>query len=316
MPTKSRGSRSEDHETAVRDIDRLIAGFAARQRGVVSRAQLIAAGIHSDAIKLRVRSGRLHTVHRGVYLVGHSAPMDGARELAAVLACAQGAVVSHLSAAHLLKLLPHPAKPRPVDVTVRSRDRARRAGIRIHCVESLDRRDTRRLHGIPITTPARTLLDLATALPPYMLERAVAEAEVRRLARRSDLADQLARNPGRRGTRILRQTVELEGGPALTRSEAERRLLHLIRTADLPRPEVNARLGRYEVDFLWREQRLVVEVDGYAYHAGRRAFERDRERDTALAAVGFTVLRITWRQLVGAPETVIARLAAALAIGR
>jgi very-short-patch-repair endonuclease len=314
MRPKPRGSRPDEREPAVRNTDRLIAGLAARQRGVVSRAQLVAAGIHTDAIKTRVRSGRLHPVHRGVYLVGHSAPVPGARELAAVFACGPGSVVSHVSAAHLLKLFPYPAKPRPVDVTVAGRERARRAGIEIHCVESLDALDTRTLHGIPITTPARTLLDLATVLHPHLLERAIAEVEVRRLARRGDLTDQIERNPGRPGTRTLRRILGLDGGPALTRSEAERRMLRLIRAAELPVPEVNAMVGQLEVDFLWREQRLVVEVDGYAYHSSRRAFERDRERDAALAAAGHTVLRVTWRQLVSESEVVVARLAAALAV--
>ena len=160
------------------------------------------------------------------------------------------------------------------------------------------------------------MLDLASDLPPYLFERAIAEAQVRRLVRKDDLADQLARNRGWPGTRALRRLLELERGPTLTRSEAERRMLALVRAADLPPPVVNARLGRYEIDFLWRSQRLVVEVDGYAYHANRRAFERDRERDAALAAAGYTVLRVTWRQLVGAPGAVVARIAAALAVAR
>ncbi len=179
-------------------------------------------------------------------------------------------------------------------------------------MQALDDRDTRTLQGVPITTPARTLLDLGTVLPPYLLERAIAEAEVCLLARRRDLVDQLERNRGRPGTRALRAILDLDGGAALTRSEAERRLLALVRTAALPLPQVNARLGTYEVDFLWPEQRLVVEVDGYAYHGNRAAFERDRERDVALAALGYTVMRVTWRQLVDAPEAIIARIAAAL----
>jgi very-short-patch-repair endonuclease len=315
MPTKPGGSRADRRETAIRNTDRLIAGLASKQRGVVSRAQLIAAGIHTDAIKLRARSGRLHPVHRGVYLVGHSKPMHGAREMAAVLACGPGAVASHVSAAHLLKLLPYPANPRPVDVTVPGgRDPAKRAGIRIHCVELLDRRDTRRVHSIPITTPARTLLDLATVLPPYLLERTIAEAQVRRLATRRDLLDQLRRNRGRRGTRVLRHVLDLEGGPAFTRSRAERRLLKLVRAADLPTPETNARLHGYEVDFLWRDQRLVVEFDSFRFHSPRARFERDRARDAALAAAGYTVIRVTWRQLVDTPELVVARIAGALAL--
>jgi very-short-patch-repair endonuclease len=314
MRTELGGSRSGDRESAVID-DRAIARIAARQRGLVSRAQLLDVGIRSGAINRRVRSGRLHPVHRGVYMVGHTAPVHGARELAAVLACGPGAVVSHASTAHLLKLLPHPARPRPVDVTVPGgRDPAKRPGIRIHRVESLDPRDTRTLHGIPATAPARTLLDLATVLPPYLLERAIAEAQVRRLVRRRDLIDQLERNRGRRGTRMVRRLLDLERGPAFTRSEAERKLLTLLRAAALPVPRVNSRAEGYEVDFMWREHRLVLELDGFAFHSSRAAFERDRARDAALAAAGYTVIRITWRQLVDMPEAVVARIARALAV--
>jgi very-short-patch-repair endonuclease len=167
--------------------------------------------------------------------------------------------------------------------------------------------------GIRVTSAARTLLDLAAVLPPYLLERAIAEAQVRRLARRRELVDQLERNRGRRGSRVLRRVLDLDGGPALTRSEAERRLVKLIRAAELPMPEVNARVGRYEVDFLWPQHKLIVEVDGFAFHSPRASFERDRARDATLAASGYTVLRVTWRQLVQTPETVIARVAAALA---
>jgi predicted transcriptional regulator of viral defense system len=218
MRPESPGSCSEIREPAVRNTDRAIAEIAARQRGVVSRAQLLAAGIHGDAIKRRLRSGRLHPMHRGVYLVGHPTPMERAREIAAVLACGPGAVVSHRSAGYLWQLLPYPAKPGPVDVTVPGREPARRAGIRIHSVEALARCDIRTIRRIPITIPARTLLDLATVLPPYLLERAVAEAQVRRFVTRADVLDQLERNHGRRGTRALRVVSELDGGPTLTRS--------------------------------------------------------------------------------------------------
>jgi very-short-patch-repair endonuclease len=188
----------------------------------------------------------------------------------------------------------------------------RRTGIRIHHVDALERHDIRRIDGIPITSPARTLLDAATVLPPYLLERAIAEAQVRRLVRKRDLLHQLAKHPRRAGTRSLRRL--LDDGPAVTRSEAERRLLKLIRAAELPIPDVNVWVAGIEVDFFWPEHKLVVETDGFRYHSSRRAFERDRGRDAALAACGYAVIRITWRQLVDAPEAVIARIAAALAV--
>lgn len=317
MRAKPHAHASEGDEGAVIDVesaDRAIAAIAGRQRGVVSRAQLLTAGIDRGGIGRRLRSDRLHRIHRGVYLVGHRAMVDGARELAAVLACGRGAVLSHLSAASLLQLLPYPANPGPVDVTVIGRQTARRPGIRAHRARALDPRDVRTLDGLPTTTPARTLLDLAATLSPHRLERALAEAQVRRLVTPAALRDQLERNPGRAGTRALRRLVALDGGPAPTRSEAERRLLRLLRASELPVPRVNTRLEGHEVDFHWPEHRVVVEVDGFRFHSSRAAFERDRDRDAKLAAAGYTVLRVTWRQLVDARETVVARLAAALAV--
>ena len=175
-------------------------------------------------------------------------------------------------------------------------------------------RDTRVLDRIPVTSPARTILDLAAVLPPHLLERVVAEAQARRLVREGDLVDQLHRHPCRPGTPALRNLIELERGPALTRSEAERRLLRLVRAAGFRSPGTNVRVGPYEVDFLWRAERIVVEIDGFRFHSSRAAFERDRERDTRLIAAGYAVLRFTWRQLVSSPEAVVARLAAALTL--
>ena len=123
----------------------------------------------------------------------------------------------------------------------------------------------------------------------------------------------MARYPHRRGTGVLRRVLTRETSPALTRSEAERRFLHLLRAAGIPPTDTNVRLGAYEVDFLWRSERLVVEVDGYAYHSTRAAFERDRRRDADLQALGYRVLRVTWRQLVEEREAVIACVAQARA---
>lgn len=208
-------------------------------------------------------------------------------------------------------LIPSPGLDR-VEVTVASGGR-KRLDIEIHRTARLDRKDTRRIEGIPVTSPARTLLDLSTVLPASPLERAVAEAEVRRLVRRSEPLVQLNRHRGRRNVGALRALLDRDGGPALTRSRAEEELLRLVRAASLPPPQTNVRIGGYEVDFLWREKRVVVEVDGFAFHSSRAAFERDRRRDAELQGRGFTVIRVTWRQLVDEPEAVIARIAAALA---
>jgi very-short-patch-repair endonuclease len=290
-----------------------IARLASRQRGVISRTQLLEAGLTRNAIDIWLRSRRLHPLYRGVYLLGHAHPAAGARELGAVLACGPGAVISHLSATALWRLLR--LETEVVEVTVAGRDRRHRRGIRLHRVRTLDRRDVHKLGGIPITTPARTLLDVAAALPARNLEQALAEAQARRLVHRSHLTSLLARYPTRPGTRALRQLIAADTAPALTRSEAEERFLALIRAAELPAPEVNARLAGYEVDFLWREQGLVVEVDGFTFHGSRAAFERDRRRDADLTARGFRVIRVTWQQIVDAPEALVVRLATALATG-
>jgi very-short-patch-repair endonuclease len=295
-------------------IERAMADLASRQHGVVTRAQLVAIGFEPRAIDRRVEAGRLHRVHRGVYLVGHRVAPTHAREMAATLACGGGAVVSHRSAARLWALVSYPALDREIEVTVADRNPGAKPGIRVHRVRRLDRRDVRSCDGIPITTPARTLLDLAGQIPPRGLEQALAEAQRRRLVRRRDLRELIGRNPSRRGAPALRALVEAVAAPALTRSQAEERLLALVRAAALPSPDVNARIGGHEVDFLWRAQCLIVEVDGFAFHSSRTAFERDRLRDAELGAQGYRVMRVTWRQIVDAPEAMLVRITTALAI--
>jgi very-short-patch-repair endonuclease len=228
--------------------------------------------------------------------------------MAAVLACGDGAVVSHRSAAHLWALLPYPAPQHPIDVTVPSRHSRLRPGIRVHRVDRLDPRDVRTHNRVPVTTPARTLLDLA-AESPRAFEQALAEAETRHLVTHRHLEAVLERNARRPGAGVLRAALARDASPAWTRSEAEERFLALIRKAGLPAPETNVRLGPYEVDFLWRPERLIVEVDGFRFHSSRAAFERDRLRDAELQTNGFRVIRVTWRQLADQPEAMLARLA-------
>jgi very-short-patch-repair endonuclease len=291
-----------------------IAMVAARQRGVVTTEQLHAAGFDNAAIKRRCRGGRLHRLHRGVYLVGHSVAPAHAAEIAALLACGPGSVLSHRSAARLWGLPALRDWSGPIEVTVPGRNPGKKPGMLLYRAYALDRRDVRRVDGIPTTAPARTLLDLAAILAIDDLEVAYADAHARRLLQPIDLADVLARNPGRRGSQPLRSLNALALGDGLTRSEAERRMLALLRASALPLPKTNVRVGRFEVDFLWSDQRLIVEVDGYAFHAGRQSFERDRERDATLVASGYVVLRVTWRQLIARRNAVVARIAAALAM--
>jgi very-short-patch-repair endonuclease len=271
--------------------------LAARQHGVVTTAQLVAVGLGRGAIAHRVRRGWLVPLFRGVYRVGPIAAPRG-REMAAILACGPSAALSHHTAAALWEIRPHTGD---VHVTVSGRQPRNKPGLHIHRSHSLDAavRD-----GLPLTTPARTLIDLAPLLRQHELDRAIEQTQILGLATRNEIAGQL---DGRRGARSLQAALEDE--PSLTRSEAERRLLDLVREARLPRPETNAMVGGYEVDMLWGKQRLVVEVDGYAFHSGRAAFERDRRRDAALQAAGYRVIRFTWRQITRESHAVVAMLA-------
>lgn len=291
--------------------DRALGRLASRQHGVVSRAQMIRLGFEVGAIDRRLDAGRLRRLHRGVYLLGPVAPPLAA-EMAAILSCGRGSVLSHRSAAHLWNLLPHMPKPTMVEVTTSGRDPGTRPRIRIHRVRNLDPTETTITDRIPITTPARTLLDIAINLQSGDLEQALAAALRRRLTTRQQLHSLLARHRRQPGTLALRSLLQTDRRANFTRSEAERRFLALIRHAELPPPEVNVRLHGHEVDFLWREQRLVVEVDGYAFHSDRPSFEHDHRRDADLVAHGYRVIRVTWRQIADAPMALAARVAVLL----
>lgn len=240
----------------------MISWLAGRQHGVVARWQLVAAGVSRHQIALRLAAGRLHELHRGVYLVGHDVAPQYAHEAAAILACRGHALISHESSTALWELTPYPA-PTPVQVTVPHAHRLDRVNLTIHRAD-LDPCDVRRLHGLRLTSPPRALLELAASHEPEALEPLVAEAHYRKLARDAELRDQIARNPGKRGVSRLRTVLDLPRGPRRTRSPAERELLALLRGAGVTDYyETNAFVHGYEVDFLWAEAGLVVEVDGY-----------------------------------------------------
>jgi very-short-patch-repair endonuclease len=287
--------------------DPVVAGIAAAQHGVVTVAQLAAAGVGRRGVAHRVAHGRLTRLHRGVYRVGPlEAPLTAV--MAAVLAYGPRAVASHRTAAALHGFA---AAAACVDVTVPAGHPRRRPGVRIHR-SPLDG-DVTTARGVPVTSVERTIRDLAGRISDRELRRTIEEALIQRKLDHSSLTDAVTRARGRRGAAALRAAADaVAGRDDVTRSEAERRLLGLIRDARLPPPQTNARVGRYEVDALWRRERLVAEVDGFAFHGHRGAFERDRRRDADLAAGGFRVIRVTWRQLTDEPEAVVARLAAAL----
>jgi hypothetical protein len=211
--------------------------------------------------------------------VGHEVPVPGAHELAAVLACGEEAVVSHRSAAALWGLTR--SSPAEVDISVVARGCRPRQGLRIHRLERLDSRDRSVKNGIPVTSPSRTLVDVGAVVTAEELEAGLAEARVQRLVTDRQLTDALSRAGNRAGVGAVRAALRRQGGPTFTRSEAERRLLRLIRAAGLPTPQTNARVAGFEVDFLWPDARVIVEVDGFAFHGHRSAFERDRRRDMA-----------------------------------
>jgi very-short-patch-repair endonuclease len=266
-----------------------VAAIASRQHGVITIAQLRRAGIDKSGVSRRVRAGRLHRVHRGVYAVGHAGLSREGRWMAAVLACGEGAVLSHGSAAQLWQLLPPAQAPIHVTLPAASGGRSPRPGLRIHR-SSLPRTDTTTRSRIPATTPARTLADLKQSVPPATLRKAIREAEYRGL--------------------------DLGGLPTdRTRSELERAFLALCRRHRLPEPEVNVRVGRFTVDFLWREQRFAVETDGYAAHRGRQAFEDDRDRELELELAGIHLRRFTSDQVTQRPGLVARAVNAALRAG-
>jgi len=298
------------HKHAGEGREAALAWIAAQQLGLVTTEQLRLAGIERGSVRHRVKIGRLHPLHRGVYLVGHSVPHPNVPLLAAVLACGQHAFVSHRSALVLWELVRSPGPD--VEVTVVAADCRSRTGIRVHRVDALHARDRRIRSGIPLTAPARSLLDFAATASDEETRRAIAEARVRRLLRPGELQAAADRAPRRTGTARIRALLDHEGEPALTRSDAERRMLALVREAQLPTPRTNTRVLDYEVDFLWAEQGLVVEVDGYAFHSSARSFERDRRRDAILEAAGYRVMRVTWKQLIEEPIAVAVRIAQAL----
>jgi very-short-patch-repair endonuclease len=270
-------------------------------------------GVDDNAIAYRVRVGRLHRLHRGVYAVGHTVLTGRGRWMAAVLAAGPEAVLSHAAAGALWGLRPSAAVV--VDVTVPGTGgRRKRKGLRIHRARTLE---TTTHEGIPVTTPARTVLDLAAVLQRRPLERVLDQAENARLTEVASLVALGRAHPGHRGAGRLMAILDTHApGTTLTRSELEERFLALCRDHDLPRPLVNHPVAGRERDFVFAAQRLVVETDSWRHHHTREAFEGDRHRDAILLRAGYRTLRVTHRQLTDTPSDVALTLRAALAADR
>jgi hypothetical protein len=276
--------------------DRAVAELAERQHGIVTHAQVASLGVGRGAIEWRLARGRLHRIHAGVYAVGHTVLTDEGRWMAAVLAGGAGAVLSHRTAAAHWGI--RPPQSREINVTT-PRQRRPRRGVRFY--QSYLPTDEATVHdGIPVTTVPRTLFDLAAALSPGQLARAVNEAEIRRLWDRLSLQDLLNRHPRRPGAAKIRKLLAHPGG-AGTRNDLEDHFLELVQGAGLPPPVTNVavHLGAcsIEPDCAWATARLIVELDGRESHGTSAAFESDRARDRELTACGWRVIRVTWRQL-------------------
>jgi very-short-patch-repair endonuclease len=291
-----------------------VAALAQRQHGVVSMTQLRALGLGRGAVDWRIRRGRLHRVHRGVYAVGHRRLAVRGQFWAAVLACGgiDAAALSHRTAAAVWDLSPLLAGR--LDVTSLRRSTSTRT-LRVHRGDTLDPLNdvVRQPDGLPVTTVARTLADLAQVLTPHQLERACHRAEVTRALDAAAVEHQLNRLPGR-PSKSLRQALAglAAADPDITRSELEERFLALVADADLPRPRVNATVAGREVDFLWPAPRLIAETDGAAAHLTPTAFDEDRRRDAELQIAGFRVVRFTWRHVIRHPDGVAETLSALL----
>jgi very-short-patch-repair endonuclease len=281
--------------------------LAAAQHGVVARRQLLALGFTRHAVAHRMAAGRLHPVHRGVYAVGRPDLTLHGRWMAAVLACGPGALLSHDAAAGLWAIAPPPAGA--VDVSVPGHARGRDSGIVVHRRPWLTPADRSVVHGIPVTSPVCTLVDLAARRGRAAVEAAINEADKRDVVDPETLRAALDVAPTRPGLGVLREVLDRRTF-TLTDSELERRFLPIARRAGLSQPKTGEWLNGFRVDFHWPELGLVVETDGLRYHRTAAQQARDRLRDQAHTAAGLTPLRFTRAQVRYEPEHVQATLAA------
>ncbi len=268
-------------------------------------------GLSSEAIARRLRSGRLVRLRTGVYSIGGTPPTADTRWAAAVLACGDGAVLSHLSAAALWRL--SEKDPLVIDVSLPGRGKRTRDGVRVHRPRRLDPEDVTRHRGIPATTVARTLIDCAAVLGSRSVERIVDEADYLGLLKPSEVEGALVRNLGRTGAaRLSKVLLRHQPGSTRTRTPLEESFFGLVRRARLPQPLVNAKLGPYTIDFLWPDQRIAVETDGRSAHERAAARERDYRRDSWLTTAGYRPLRFTWHQVHDDEQGVLGALRAVL----
>jgi very-short-patch-repair endonuclease len=282
-----------------------LARLGGEAHGVVTRRRLLAAGVSARQIEERLRSGALLREYRGVYRVGHRAPSLGARYLAAVLACGQGALLCGQAAGHLFGALKGPAPP--PEVTAPTKRRVRGVRTRRSRVDPVDATKWRR---IPVTTLPRTLVDLAAVLDVDELARAFHQAEVLHGTTPVQVEGVLERRPNTPGAAKLRAV--LRGDAPILLSKLEERFRALLRKAGLPLPVTNRKAGRHWVDCRWPNHRVTVELDSYRYHHSRHAWEQDRGRERRARARGDEFRRYTWGDVHEQPQQTLAELRALL----
>ena len=286
-------------------VDKAIGAMAARQHGVIARHQLKGLGLSDGAVENRVAGGRLHLLRRGVYAVGHPIISQEGQWLAGVLSVGETAVLSHRSAAALWELLPDAGL---IHITAPGGDQRQR-GLRLHRSRCLQLKKRTRRHGIPVTTPAQTVFDLATSGEPVRLVRRAYEAAERQgILRLDHLAEMRIAGRGHRGLGIIDELLAETAPPPRLRSGLELDFLDFCREHGLPLPRCNVVVARIEVDTLWEDAKLIAELDSWGFHRSRRSFERDRERDARLLLVGYRVIRITRERLEGRPRIVAGEL--------
>ena len=283
-------------------MESALAGLARRSHGVVTRRELLRAGISAKEVEGRLRSGALIAVFRAVYRVGHTAPSVEAHYMAAVKACGAGALLSARAAAHLLGLAKGPAPP--PEITAPGKLRVQ--GVRTH----RGHRQGTIWSGIPVTTPAETLVDLAAAVDEAELARACHQAGVRHHTTPNQVEAVLVRRPKTPGAAKLRRV--LRGEVNVTLSALEKRFLNRLRGAGLPLPRTNRVAGSSRVDCRWPDLNLTVELDSYRYHSSRHAWEQDRRREREAYARGDELRRYTYGDVFESPAPMLAELRALL----
>lgn len=306
--------------TVARSPDASIAPLAARQFGAFTRHQACRLGFTHDMIAVRTSSDRWSILHPGVYAIAGSPDTWERRLLAACFAAGPGAVASHRSAGALWRL--DGVVPATVEVTITASRRRRVSGVKVHRTRRLGRHDMTKIGPIPVTTPARTIIDLATVLHPDPLEEALDDVLRRELASVERVRRRVwaVAPPGRRGRGVLLGFLAARTDRPVTDSALETRFLRLLREAGLPEPTVHHRVDRERgyavIDFVFEPERVAAETEGYRWYGRRKRYEAGPDRQNEITLSGYLVLRFTWHDVEDHPRRTIDRVRRALELRR